>query len=211
MSKKHSKKATKKSVVEAAAPEIKATTKKPYKTILFTAIIAALIITITVFAVSRKRTAAIPAEIPAAVTTPQEISAIEPALTPVTSSISELNNIAGGAASKAVIKQIGLEEAKYLYDNRKAIFVDARSKEEFDALHIKGAISIPVNTAAEEIAKNRSILGQSGKIIVIYCHGIGCHLSDKTAYEIYDAGFKNVAIFFGGWNSWSDAKYPESR
>lgn len=112
------------------------------------------------------------------------------------------------AKSKTDIKNINLDQAKYLFDNGQAVFADARSAEEYAQLHIKGALSIPVNDAARGIEKNRARLGQDGKVIVAYCHGIGCHLSDKLAYALYDAGYKNVVIFFGGWNSWTAAKYP---
>ena len=113
------------------------------------------------------------------------------------------------ATSKTEILKIGLDEAKYLYDNGKAIFIDSRSYSEYEQAHIKGAISIPVGTAVQDIEKNKTVLSQKGKVLITYCHGIGCHLSDKTAYMLYDAGYKNVVIFFGGWNSWSEANYPE--
>ncbi|PKL90688.1 MAG: hypothetical protein CVV21_11675 [Candidatus Goldiibacteriota bacterium HGW-Goldbacteria-1] len=113
------------------------------------------------------------------------------------------------AASKTEILKIGLDEAKYLYDNGKAVFIDSRSYGEYEQAHIKGALSIPVGTAVQDIEKNKAVLSQKGKVLITYCHGVGCHLSDKTAYSLYDAGYKNVVIFFGGWNSWSEANYPE--
>ncbi len=112
-------------------------------------------------------------------------------------------------ASKTEILKIGLDEAKYLYDNGSALFIDARVTGEYEQAHIKGAISIPVGTAVQDIEKNKAALSQKGKVLVVYCHGVGCHLSDKTAYSLYDAGYKNTVIFFGGWNSWSEANYPE--
>lgn len=113
------------------------------------------------------------------------------------------------AASKTEILKIGLDEAKYLYDSGKAVLIDSRAYGEYEQAHIKGAISIPVGTAVQDIEKNKSVLSQKDKVLITYCHGVGCHLSDKTAYSLYDAGYKNVVIFFGGWNSWSEANYPE--
>jgi rhodanese-related sulfurtransferase len=112
------------------------------------------------------------------------------------------------AESKTAIQKISLDEAKWLFNNHKAIFIDARGKNEYDERHIFGAYSIPAGDTAASISRTAGVLKDKGKVIVSYCHGVGCHLSDKTAYALYDAGYKNVLIFFGGWNTWTDAKYP---
>ena len=104
------------------------------------------------------------------------------------------------------IYKIDITEAKYLYDSGKVVFVDARGAAEYAQGHIKGAVSIPVSATPEEMAKLKNKL--KGKILVTYCHGVGCHLADKTAYKLYDAGYRNIAIFFGGWPKWNEHKYP---
>jgi rhodanese-related sulfurtransferase len=108
--------------------------------------------------------------------------------------------------SKANIHRIDIEDAKYLYDSGRAVFVDARGPNEYLEAHIKGALNVPVNATAADIAKLKDQL--TGKIIVTYCHGVGCHLSDKSAYLLYDAGYRKLAIFFGGWPKWNEHKYP---
>jgi rhodanese-related sulfurtransferase len=108
--------------------------------------------------------------------------------------------------TKEAIQKIHLEEAKALFDSNQAIFVDARGFYEYQKEHITGAISIPAGTATKKIMEFDSVL--KGKIPVAYCHGIGCHLSDKTAAALFYAGYKRVLIFFGGWNEWTAAKYP---
>lgn len=112
--------------------------------------------------------------------------------------------------SKTAIAKISLEEAKYLYDSGKAVFVDARGDNQFNELHIKGAISIPAGADPSVIKAHESKL-RSAKVAVAYCHGVGCHLADKTAYLLFDAGYTNVVIFFGGWNQWTQANYPVSK
>jgi rhodanese-related sulfurtransferase len=108
--------------------------------------------------------------------------------------------------SKATIHRMDIEDAKYLYDSGKALFIDARGANEYAEAHIKGSINIPVNTTTEELAKLKDKL--QGKLLVTYCHGIGCHLSDKTAYLLFDAGYRKIGIFFGGWPKWNEHKYP---
>jgi rhodanese-related sulfurtransferase len=110
------------------------------------------------------------------------------------------------AESKTAIQKIGLDEAKYLYKNKKALFIDARGDAAFDAGHIHDAISIPVNLADQRIPENKKKF--KNKVLVTYCHGVGCHLSDKVAYKLYDAGYTKVLIFFGGWNHWSQDNDP---
>lgn len=107
---------------------------------------------------------------------------------------------------KDAIPHIKLNEAYDIFQRGKAVFIDARGGSEYDEAHIKGAISIPAGSTPETIAKFKGVL--AGKLLVTYCHGVGCHLSDKTAFALYDAGYRNIKIFFGGWNDWLQAKYP---
>ena len=96
--------------------------------------------------------------------------------------------------SKQEIRRITLEEAKILFNSGKAVFVDTRSEGEYQRGHIKGAVPIPVSKAHLNIPKYEKEL--KNKILVTYCHGAGCRLSDKVAYKLFAAGYKNVHIFF---------------
>lgn len=108
--------------------------------------------------------------------------------------------------SKEKIHRIDIEEAKFLYDSGKAIFIDARALNEYEESHIKSAISIPVNMMMENIPKYKDKL--KNKVLVTYCHGIGCHLSDRVAYTLFDNGYRKICIFFSGWPKWVEHNYP---
>jgi len=108
--------------------------------------------------------------------------------------------------SKDDMPKIHLEEAKVLYESGKALFIDARGIAEYNQSHIPGSISIMVGEAASKIPQLKDIL--KDKVLVPYCHGVGCHLSDKVAYALYDAGYRKIAIYFGGWPEWVNAKMP---
>lgn len=110
------------------------------------------------------------------------------------------------ADTKETIPHIDIAEAKYLFDSGRALFVDARGPAEYAEGHVKGAVNIPASATPEEIEKLKGEL--KGKVLVTYCHGIGCHLADKTAYKLWDAGYRKIAIFFGGWPKWNEHKYP---
>jgi|SRR6185436_5457252 len=61
-------------------------------------------------------------------------------------------------------KRIPRDEAQKLVKEKKAIFVDVRSKESYDAGHIKGAISIP---ESELIKRLKEIPAK--RMIITYC------------------------------------------
>jgi 3-mercaptopyruvate sulfurtransferase SseA len=61
-------------------------------------------------------------------------------------------------------RRISRSEAIKLVREKKAIFVDVRSKESYDAGHIKGAISIPLS---EVLGRLRDL--PPNKFIVAYC------------------------------------------
>ena len=102
--------------------------------------------------------------------------------------------------------KIHLEEAKVLYDSGKAVFIDARGKYMYNTAHIRGAVLLPAGSELKEFKKYEDIF--KGKVLVPYCHGVGCHLADKVAAVLYELGYRKIAIFFGGWNEWTEAKYP---
>lgn len=110
------------------------------------------------------------------------------------------------APSKEAVIGIDIEEAKALYDSGEAVFVDARAEGEFNEGHIAGAVSVPVGTLDAKLESIKDKI--EGKVLVTYCHGIGCHLADKDAHALYDKGYKKVLIFFGGWPKWTAHGYP---
>lgn len=61
-------------------------------------------------------------------------------------------------------KRIARDEAIKLVKEGKAVFVDVRSKEAYDAGHIKGAISIPESQLATRVKEL-----PAGKEIITYC------------------------------------------
>ena len=64
----------------------------------------------------------------------------------------------------ASAKRVKRDEALKLVKTGKAVFVDVRSKESFEAGHIKGALSIP---GSQLIARIKEL--PAGKMIIAYC------------------------------------------
>lgn len=107
-------------------------------------------------------------------------------------------------------QKISKELAKQMYDI-KALFIDARKKEDFDVLHVTGAINIPYEEFhAKPRQEQMSIMKKFNKdgIIVVYCKGDKCEVSIDLAYDIAKLGFNGVNIYKGGIHEWKSAGYP---
>ena len=97
--------------------------------------------------------------------------------------------------------------AKYLFDKDAVLFVDARSQDDYEDGHIRGAISFPVGRFDEQI---ESFLNQhSPEIrIVTYCSGRTCEDSHHLARLLADIGFTHVSVFIDGFPGWEAQGFP---
>jgi len=102
-------------------------------------------------------------------------------------------------------RAIKLEQAYSLY-NKGILFIDARDEGDFDAGHITNSVNIPFDDFDNHKQKLDKIPKE--KPIVIYCAGTECDLSHLLANLLFEKGYKQVYVFFGGWVEWQDAKYP---
>ena len=100
-----------------------------------------------------------------------------------------------------------LEFTKYFFDNKRAVFVDARESEEFEVSHIAGAINIPFDYYDEYMDTIDAL--KYDDVFIIYCSGGECSLSLDLAEVFFgDKVFENVFVFEGGLPAWQDAGYP---
>jgi len=82
------------------------------------------------------------------------------------------------------------------------VFVDVRSQYEFETLHIKGAINIPLSSR-DFGAQVKALSTKSGKQLVMYCNGGTCKKSYKAAKKAVEAGVNNVVAFDAGIYAWA--------
>ena len=96
-----------------------------------------------------------------------------------------------------VYVNITAEEAKQIMDTQEDyVILDVRTQEEFDALHIPGAILIP-NT---EIAQRAELeLPDKDQLLLIYCRS--GNRSKKAAEILVQLGYTNIKEF-GGIIDW---------
>jgi rhodanese-related sulfurtransferase len=103
---------------------------------------------------------------------------------------------------------VTVQQAEKMHTDPSILFADARSKAEYDQGHIPGAIPLPLGEFDIYFEKYKSKILKA-KMIVTYCHGLGCKLSDKVAQKLYvDKKLHNVSGFFGGWPQWQQNNLP---
>lgn len=102
-------------------------------------------------------------------------------------------------------KTITADQAYKLY-NQNVVFIDARERNDFAAGHIRGAINIPYYSFEEFKFLLKNIA--KDKPVVTYCGGTDCDLSIILGNQLFKLGYKQVYIFFGGWNQWKENNYP---
>jgi rhodanese-related sulfurtransferase len=85
-----------------------------------------------------------------------------------------------------------------------AVVVDVRTKNEYDAEHIAGAISIPTG----ELAARAKRLPKNKQIIF---YGSDMEHAERAALELQPLGFKDVSVMEGGYQAWLDEGLPVTR
>lgn len=104
------------------------------------------------------------------------------------------------------IPRIDLRTAKQSKE-KGAVFIDARLKRDFDAAHVEGAISIPVD--ANDAVRRQAVLKMSPEdSLVVYCQSVNCHFADIVAGKLRLDGFSRVSILPGGWMEWTTGVRP---
>jgi rhodanese-related sulfurtransferase len=105
---------------------------------------------------------------------------------------------------------ITLDEARRFCESGSAIFVDARSLEDYRQGHILCARNLPLKDVDERFESAMSNV-RPEEIIVVYCDGDKCSLSEELAKELYFRGYENVMVLVNGWSRWVEAGFPTAR
>jgi rhodanese-related sulfurtransferase len=110
----------------------------------------------------------------------------------------------------ASASQIAWREAKPLVLDGKALLVDSRPTPHYDAGHIPGAISLPVESAGEAFEAFRQKYGTNTSLIV-YCSSPSCSRSKALADTlIQQYGYALVRFMPGGYLEWQQAELSPS-
>ena len=102
---------------------------------------------------------------------------------------------------------ISIDEASALFKADKALFLDARPADIYDKGHILGALNLPWQHVEERCFEVIDHI-PTDKIIITYCDGPTCHLSDFLADFLKELGFENVRALVNGWAVWNQNNLP---
>ena len=117
-------------------------------------------------------------------------------------------SVVAGADEKSsdAFKVVTSEELKALIDAKTHLLlvIDARTPEEYQEVHIKNAINIPV----QKLEKDKSLLNAPrGSKLVFYCNGVKCGKSGKAAKIALELGYKDVSVLVEGMPVWEEKGY----
>ncbi|AFD00640.1 Rhodanese-related sulfurtransferase [Methanocella conradii HZ254] len=110
----------------------------------------------------------------------------------------------GDAVATAQIKFISVTHLKKIIDGGEPVkLVDVRGSEEYAKEHIKGAMSIPLDSLDK--AKQ---LFKGDDAIIVYCDSYVCSASTSAAKALAKMGFTNVRDYKGGLLEWKMNGFP---
>lgn len=104
------------------------------------------------------------------------------------------------------IENIDLAKAKELFDKKEAIFLDTRPEFRYLEGHIKGSLSLSASMFPKQYEEVKDKI-KKNSIIITYCSGVDCNLSDIVANKLKGLGYTNIKIFKGGWPLWNETGY----
>jgi len=107
-------------------------------------------------------------------------------------------------ASSGESMVISLEEAREMCSDKEAVFLDARSPEDYARGHIRCAQNIPWQSFDEYMDRVFEMIPDNAWIVT-YCDGEQCSLSEDLAKELLSMGYQKVKVLLNGWTRWLEA------
>ncbi len=106
----------------------------------------------------------------------------------------------GAACTEAhgSIARIAVEDAKPLCIACSAVFVDARSAQEFAAGHVTGAVHLPPGEPVQPVLEKLRAKGS----VIVYDRDRECSAADQVAAQLQAQGFRDVRVLTGAWPEW---------
>jgi rhodanese-related sulfurtransferase len=83
-----------------------------------------------------------------------------------------------------------------------AVVLDARTVEQFRAMHIAGAKLLPITSSLLELRRAFETMDPAVPV-VCYCNSHQCAWSDVVANQLLHSGYRHVSVYRGGLAEWS--------
>jgi rhodanese-related sulfurtransferase len=111
-----------------------------------------------------------------------------------------LASLLGMSSVFADVPAVSPQQAAQMQSEKKAVIIDVREKDEWNAGHIAGAIHIPLSEISNRVAELTKYQNQP---VIMQCRS-GAR-SAKAADILAKSGFTNVHNMDGGLNAWQKA------
>jgi rhodanese-related sulfurtransferase len=98
--------------------------------------------------------------------------------------------------------EVSTEQMRQIVADKSAIVLDTRSRAEFDAGHIPGAVNLAAAQSEQLAAVTTLVNGDKAKALVLYCNGPYCQASRRLGEQLADSGFGNVRRYQLGIPIW---------
>lgn len=109
-------------------------------------------------------------------------------------------------ANTVIPVNVEIDEVKRWTDTAgdEILVVDLRAEDDYDAGHIKGARSMPLENITNQTAALNTTLNTSKKIVVYSADGSNSSVASKILVE---QGFERVYLVIGGLEAWNESGY----
>lgn len=107
---------------------------------------------------------------------------------------------------KKYMLRVGPAELQRMMKRKAVVVLDVRTRDEYNAGHIPGAINVP-----EDEVEGRAAKLSRGKHLVAYCDRPAEDASRGALVKLLKKDFWNVAVLEGGYRAWVEAGLPSAR
>lgn len=104
-------------------------------------------------------------------------------------------------------KEVKITEVVNALVERSAVIIDVLEPEDYNKVHIKNAINVPVKNLEKEIVKKVD----RETPVIIYSIDYECPVSRIAAEKMLDMGYENVRYYPGGREEWLKMEMPVDR
>ncbi|HJT82458.1 MAG TPA: rhodanese-like domain-containing protein, partial [Chthoniobacterales bacterium] len=110
------------------------------------------------------------------------------------------------AEAKKNVTEISPEDAAAKMQNKEAVIIDVRDKDEYDEDHIPNAVHLSRGTIELDIEEK---VPDPNAVIICHCGGGG--RSALAAESLQKMGYQNVRSMAGGLKAWKAAGLPTTQ